>query len=496
MDHFDKLSQGAGHWNAWREKNPTIKPDLTGRTINPSLDLTKVNLRGAKIIGVDFSSARLSFADFSDASISRCRFDQADLSGARFLRTDCARTSFRNSNVAKCLFSGSMFSNCVFNRATGEGIRIVPCSERSGFLPQPDFFASGRSAEFHNCDFSGAGFPDILAQARIGKCKFCHARLSAAGFRKSEIKGCDFSSAHLERADFSETTTSETNFRQAALSKAGFRKASLHNVDLRGACCDVNTDFALARFTKVRMEHADLARAELQTRLKPAQVQGLIVGSDLVYLKRSFTGFKRWLHVGALFVFVAPYAIHLIRIEVGHEVIEQTLDISNYLASAVDRATPSAISGVSMEAPGAPETQIEESAKIAARALKQNVSQYLTRDLQTGKIPYKPLYRHMWDYIQHHDPRPGQPPDWLDRASYYFFYFLLAYNIVRIVILFKTSQLEHEEEVLNLKAEFSFRDYPGWGFLYRVMAGLTLPYYVVVILHTYEYSRADRYFLS
>jgi uncharacterized protein YjbI with pentapeptide repeats len=491
MDYVEILRQGVDQWNAWREKNPTIKPVVVGGTID--MDLTKVDLRGAKIVDVDFSNARLSSADFSGSTISRCRFEHADLSGADLSCIECAQTSFKGSNLARCLLSGSLFSNCSFNHATGEGITITPFNQQPGVVA--NVFASDRFAEFRKCDFGGVEFPHILAEAKIKKCTFCGARLSTADFRKSDIRGCDFSSAQLEHAEFTEATVSKSNFREAVMPKASFRKASLRDVDFRGASCSLHTDFAMAHFTKVRMEHADLAEAQLPTILKADQVRGLVLGSDLIYLKRSFTGFRRWLHLGALLVFAAPYAIYIVRIEVGHEVIRQTQElksnIGDYLASAIDRSTSQLISAITTGAPDQRETQNKQRAYNESETLKWNVSQYLSHDSYAAKAP---LYSLVWDYIQHHDS--GSRPDWLDIASRYFFYFLLAYNLLRIVILFKTSSLEHQEEVLNLNFEFSFLDYPTWGLLYHVMMSLTLPYYVVIALHTWQYVRAERYFVS
>src|SRR4051794_4108393 len=48
-DHLKRLRQGVDAWNAWREKKPSIRPDLSGSGTN----LSKANLFGAKLRGAD-----------------------------------------------------------------------------------------------------------------------------------------------------------------------------------------------------------------------------------------------------------------------------------------------------------------------------------------------------------------------------------------------------------------------------------------------------------
>ena len=75
------LEEGVEAWNAWRLKNPEIKPELN------EADLVDAKLKGANFKDGNFHlthfiNADLSNADFGNAYIGVANFTEADLSGA------------------------------------------------------------------------------------------------------------------------------------------------------------------------------------------------------------------------------------------------------------------------------------------------------------------------------------------------------------------------------------------------------------------------------
>jgi hypothetical protein len=76
-EHVALLKKGVDAWNAWREKNPAIRADLS------EADFTGADLIGANLIGADLVGAKLSGADLTGANLSG-----ADLSEARLVRAD------------------------------------------------------------------------------------------------------------------------------------------------------------------------------------------------------------------------------------------------------------------------------------------------------------------------------------------------------------------------------------------------------------------------
>jgi uncharacterized protein YjbI with pentapeptide repeats len=63
-DHVAQIKKGVASWNAWREKNRDIRPDLNGA------DLSGVDLRGADLRAALFRGANLSKANLSEAILS------------------------------------------------------------------------------------------------------------------------------------------------------------------------------------------------------------------------------------------------------------------------------------------------------------------------------------------------------------------------------------------------------------------------------------------
>ena len=96
-EHVALLKQGVDAWNAWREQNPNIRPDLSKADLSRA-DLTQerdrdwhhhsvvwpylLDLRGADLSGAKLEWAGLSYADLSGA----------DLTGASLASAACGAT--------------------------------------------------------------------------------------------------------------------------------------------------------------------------------------------------------------------------------------------------------------------------------------------------------------------------------------------------------------------------------------------------------------------
>jgi uncharacterized protein YjbI with pentapeptide repeats len=64
-DHIAQLKKGVAAWNAWRQENPDIRPDLN------RAHLLMANLSKANLHGADLFAANLHGADLSQANLSR-----------------------------------------------------------------------------------------------------------------------------------------------------------------------------------------------------------------------------------------------------------------------------------------------------------------------------------------------------------------------------------------------------------------------------------------
>ena len=79
--HLDILKQGVSVWNAWREENPDVRPDLNRAKLKGAnlrwADLSEADLTGANLRGTD-----LRWADLSEANLTEADLTEADLTGA------------------------------------------------------------------------------------------------------------------------------------------------------------------------------------------------------------------------------------------------------------------------------------------------------------------------------------------------------------------------------------------------------------------------------
>jgi len=71
-EHVALLKQGVAAWNAWRDVNPDIHPDLGGADLSGA-DLSRAKLAGADLSRANLFWARLNHADLTGADLTGCR---------------------------------------------------------------------------------------------------------------------------------------------------------------------------------------------------------------------------------------------------------------------------------------------------------------------------------------------------------------------------------------------------------------------------------------
>ena len=70
-EHLALVQQGVDVWNAWRAKEPSVRPDLSG-----------INLQEMKRAGADLRDTNLGQTLLNRAYLERANMSGADLSGA------------------------------------------------------------------------------------------------------------------------------------------------------------------------------------------------------------------------------------------------------------------------------------------------------------------------------------------------------------------------------------------------------------------------------
>jgi hypothetical protein len=97
-EHLQILERGVEAWNAWREHNEDMRPDLNKAGLFEA-DLTGANLAGADLTYAILTDTHLVGATLRRAYLIRAILTGADLTGADVSGVDLYETVFGNSNL-------------------------------------------------------------------------------------------------------------------------------------------------------------------------------------------------------------------------------------------------------------------------------------------------------------------------------------------------------------------------------------------------------------
>lgn len=200
--HIDIIKQGVGAWNAWRDNNPNIRPDLSREFFREvdfdDANLEDVNFRGADLQGASLKRAKLGGACFQEANLTIADLRGASLKGCEFGHTIITEKKIET----KICYSGADLSGADLG---GSDFREV------------DF----RGAELSNADLSMADLRGVDLK---------ESSLSGANLSMADLSGADLSGADLMRA-----TLIETNLERANLTGCRIYGISAWNIKLHRA---------------------------------------------------------------------------------------------------------------------------------------------------------------------------------------------------------------------------------------------------------------------
>ena len=207
QDHVEILKRGAASWNAWRTGHRQDWPDFS----EADLSMENVDLRGADLIGADFSDARLNGHDFSGANVQQANFAGADVRGGRF-SGDLSGTSFFRAKLGNVVFSRLSHPEGNFNGANLD-------------------WATFGAAELAHADFNNASLYGVnFVGANLFKAQMFHTNLVGANFAWAYLQGADLTSANLHLTNFA-----DADLRNANLAQARFVETKLARADLSGS---------------------------------------------------------------------------------------------------------------------------------------------------------------------------------------------------------------------------------------------------------------------
>jgi uncharacterized protein YjbI with pentapeptide repeats len=163
-EHVALLKQGVAAWNAWRNENPDIVPDLRREHLS-GMNLTEANLIEANLSGAYLHGAFLFRANLSGANLCGTQLIEAHLRGATL--------------------NGANLSGAVLSEAELSGVNLSGANLSRAVLFK---------AYLGGADLSGANLSEASLNAAI---------LTGADLREANLSGADLTIAHLIDTDFS-----------------------------------------------------------------------------------------------------------------------------------------------------------------------------------------------------------------------------------------------------------------------------------------------------
>jgi hypothetical protein len=115
-EHVALLKQGVAAWNAWRDENPDIRPDLFGANLIGAY-LGGANLSGADLVGANFTGAYLGGANLSGAYLGGANLSWADLVGANLTGAYLGGANLSGAYLVGANLMGANLSGAYLERA-------------------------------------------------------------------------------------------------------------------------------------------------------------------------------------------------------------------------------------------------------------------------------------------------------------------------------------------------------------------------------------------
>ncbi len=141
--HVRALEQGVKRWNRWRQRNPRLRPDLSGLELRPSMgkatsmfdprihkeytpapdlsgiDFSRTNLSNTRLSGVQLKKADLREAVLIGACLKGCKLQGADLGSSKLMLTLFITCDLTGANLAEAELYESTFARAVLKSARG-----------------------------------------------------------------------------------------------------------------------------------------------------------------------------------------------------------------------------------------------------------------------------------------------------------------------------------------------------------------------------------------
>jgi len=244
--------RGVAAWNAWRDENPHVHPNLS------ETDLSGANLVNANLNGANLNGATLFQANLNGATLNGATLFEANLSGATLINANLNRANLSGAMLRRTNLSGAILAGADFSLTE---------------LTTADF----TNADLREAILSGAYLrAAILTNANLRGAYLQHATLVETILRGADLRECriyGISAWNLELEGTKQqnlviTHQDEPEITVDNIEVAQFIYLLLHNEKIRNVIDTITSKavLILGRFTDPRKAVLDALREELRKR--------------------------------------------------------------------------------------------------------------------------------------------------------------------------------------------------------------------------------------
>lgn len=271
--HIEILREGVDFWNQWREKNPTIIPDLSDYNLTgnkfgginfSNANLQKTGLGYTELTSANLNNANLSHAAFRGALVHSSTFQKANLFGTLFLQANLMACDFTNANLYKAKLNETQMKYAILN---GANLQLASLN-----------YAGLSEAKINNADLQNAS----LSCANLMDTEIINSNLKGANLTGANCIGTNFSNSNIENYNIygiSVWDIKDEGLKQKDLiislepritvdnlEVAQFLYLLLNNRNIRSVIDNITSKavLILGRFTEERLDILDSIRNELR----------------------------------------------------------------------------------------------------------------------------------------------------------------------------------------------------------------------------------------
>ncbi len=437
-----------------------VRAKLRGANL-PGVLMRKADLRKADLSEANLTGADLENADLAEANLEKAKFGAANLSaaglaGAKATGADLGSAKLRGADLHGAVLAGAVLSGADLQKANLVGTDLSG-ADLSGADLRKATLRAGKPGEAPPPAKEGAP-PE--ARARLEG-----AKLKGADLRETDLAGFDFTGADLRDVRLDGVCLADAVFTSADLGGTQFEEADLSGCNFMGVRFDSTTVLRRAKVKGARVDRHTLESLKDYGGLTPGDRMQMKILDGVSLLRSHYSGFWQYIHIFALVLFAYPY-LWFVFYEYGFA-----------RTGAADLGEQVRVVGGT----GAHEFEAKVKSNPLFGGGGGEESYPLPKLKERKTVPiWEAFCRFVWN----------GGTDWqkgfiLDKLSFGLFVFSFCYNLTRFVMVFKTKELELQQETTGLPVPVSALGF--WGRMVHIMEIGFCINVVVVLVHTFHF---------